>query len=83
MAQIIEQNSKIHVEKTPALERAQLAPQTVTRNGKPSVVVVSAEEWQRRIGRRGSLAEFLLASPLRGADLDLERRDDEPRDLSF
>lgn len=83
MAQIIEQNSKIHVEKTPALERAQLAPQTVTRNGKPSVVVVSAEEWQRRTGRRGSLAEFLLASPLRGADLDLERRDDEPRDLSF
>ncbi|MBB2908419.1 type II toxin-antitoxin system prevent-host-death family antitoxin [Agrobacterium pusense] len=83
MAQIIEQNSKIHVEKTPALERAQLAPQTITRNGKPSVVVVSAEEWQRRIGRRGSLAEFLLASPLRGADLDLERRDDEPRDLSF
>ncbi|UXT92729.1 type II toxin-antitoxin system Phd/YefM family antitoxin (plasmid) [Agrobacterium pusense] len=83
MAQIIEQNSKIHVEKTPALERAQLAPQTITRNGKPSVVVVSAEEWQRRTGRRGSLAEFLLASPLRGADLDLERRDDEPRDLSF
>lgn len=83
MAQIIEQNSKIHVEKTPALERAKLAPQTITRNGKPGVVVVSAEEWQRRIGRRGSLAEFLLASPLRGADLDLERRDDEPRDLSF
>ncbi|MDR6192811.1 hypothetical protein QE372_005145 [Agrobacterium pusense] len=50
MAQIIEQNSKIHVEKTPALERAQLAPQTITRNGKPSVVVVSAEEWQRELG---------------------------------
>nr|WP_313077642.1 type II toxin-antitoxin system prevent-host-death family antitoxin [Agrobacterium pusense] len=83
MGQIIEQNSKIHVEITPALERAQLAPQTITRNGKPSVVVVSAEEWQRRTGRRGSLAEFLLASPLRGADLDLERRHDEPRDLSF
>jgi len=83
MAQIIEQNSKIHVENTPALERAQLAPQTITRNGKPSVVVVSAEEWQRRTGRRGSLAEFLLASPLRCADLDLERRHDEPRDLSF
>src|SRR5690606_29530520 len=48
------------------MERAQLAPQTITRNGKPSVVVVSAEEWQRKTGRRGSLAEFLLASPLRG-----------------
>ncbi|MDA5639593.1 MULTISPECIES: type II toxin-antitoxin system prevent-host-death family antitoxin [Agrobacterium] len=83
MAQIIEHNSKIHVEKTPALERAQLAPQTITRNGKPSVVVVSTEEWHRKTGRRGSLAEFLLASPLRGADLDLERQHDEPGDLSL
>jgi prevent-host-death family protein len=29
------------------IERAQSEPQTITRNGKPSVVVVSAEEWQR------------------------------------
>ena len=65
------------------MERAQLAPQTITRNGKPSVVVVSAEEWQRKTGRGGSLAEFLLASPLRCADLDLERQHDEPRGLSL
>jgi prevent-host-death family protein len=65
------------------MERAQLAPQTITRNGRPSVVVVSAEEWQKKTARRGSLAEFLLASPLRGADLDLERQNDEPRDLSL
>jgi prevent-host-death family protein len=65
------------------MERAQLAPQTITRNGKPSVVVVSAEEWQRKAARRGSLAEFLLASPLRGADMDTERQSDEPRDLSL
>ncbi len=62
------------------MERAQSAPQTITRNGKPSVVVVSAEEWQRKTGRSGSLAEFLLESPMRGADLDLERQHDEPRD---
>ncbi|KAA9383030.1 type II toxin-antitoxin system Phd/YefM family antitoxin [Neorhizobium galegae] len=65
------------------MERAQLAPQTITRNGKPSVVVVSAEEWQKKTARRGSLAEFLLASPLRGSDLDVERQGDEPRDLSL
>lgn len=65
------------------MERAQVAPQTITRNGKPSVVVVSAEEWQKKTTRRGSLAEFLLASPLRGADLDVERQVDEPRDLSL
>ncbi len=63
------------------IERAQSAPQTITRNGKPSVVVVSAEEWQRKTVRRGTLAEFLMGSPLRGADLDLERQRDEPRDL--
>jgi prevent-host-death family protein len=63
------------------IERAQSVPQTITRNGKPSVVVVSAEEWQRKTARKGSLAEFLLHSPLRGADLDLERQSDEPRDL--
>ncbi|MGV1867601.1 MULTISPECIES: type II toxin-antitoxin system prevent-host-death family antitoxin [unclassified Rhizobium] len=62
------------------MERAQLAPQTITRNGKPSVVVVSAEEWEKKAARRGSLAEFLLASPLSGADLDSERQSDEPRD---
>lgn len=65
------------------MERAQSAPQTITRNGKPSVVVVSAEEWQKKTARRGSLAEFLLASPLRGADLDIERQQEEPRDLSL
>lgn len=63
------------------IDRAQSAPQTITRHGKPSVVVISAEEWQRKTARKGTLAEFLLESPLRGAELDLERQRDEPRDL--
>jgi hypothetical protein len=29
------------------------------------------------------LAEFLLASPLRGADLELERQRDAPRDVTL
>ena len=64
------------------IERAQSAPQTITQNGKPSVVVVSADEWQRKTARKGSLAAFLLQSPLRGADLTHERQGDEPHDLS-
>ena len=63
------------------VDRAQAGPQTITRNGKPSAVIVSAEEWARKTLRKGTLAEFLLASPLRGADLDLERRRDTPRDV--
>jgi prevent-host-death family protein len=63
------------------VDRAQACPQIVTRNGKPSAVIVSAEEWARKTVRKGTLAEFLLASPLRGADLDLERQHDAPRDV--
>lgn len=63
------------------IDRAQTTPQTITRNGKPSVVVVSHEEWERKTARKGTLAEFLMASPLRGSDLNLERQLDEPRDL--
>lgn len=55
------------------IEHAQAAPQTITRNGRASVVVVSAEEWQRKTVRKATVAEFLLESPLRGAELDLER----------
>lgn len=62
------------------VDRAQAAPQTITRNGKPSAVIVSAEEWARKTARKGTLAEFLLASPLRGADLELDRQHDAPRD---
>lgn len=65
------------------IDRAQSSPQTITRNGKPSVVVVSAEEWERKTARKGTLAQFLLDSPLRGLDLDVERLRDEPRDLSL
>ncbi len=46
-------------------------------------VVVSAEEWQRKTARKGTPAEFLLASPRRGADLELERVSDAPRDLDL
>lgn len=63
------------------IERAQTSPQTINRNGKPSVVVVSAEEWERKTARKGTLAEFLLSSPLRSVNLDVERLLDEPRDL--
>jgi prevent-host-death family protein len=65
------------------IERAQTDPQIITRHGKPSAGVVSAEEWARKTVRKGTLAEFLLASPLREADLDLERARDQPRDVEL
>ena len=65
------------------VDRAQAGPQLITRNGKPSAVVVSVEEWARKTARRGTLAEFLLASPLAGADLDIARKHDTPRDVEL
>ncbi|MEH2676535.1 type II toxin-antitoxin system Phd/YefM family antitoxin [Bradyrhizobium elkanii] len=65
------------------IERAQTDPQIITRHGKPSVVIVSAEEWARKTTARARSPEFLMASPLRDADLDLERVRDQPRDLDL
>jgi prevent-host-death family protein len=55
-------------------------PQTITRKGKEAVVVVSTEEWQRKTVRKGNLAEFFAASPLRGTGLRIKRSKDGPRE---
>lgn len=65
------------------VDRAQAGPQLITRNGKPSAVIVSAEEWSRKTTRRGTLAEFLLASPLRDAGIDLDRLDHPAREIEL
>ena len=56
-------------------------PQTITKNGRNAVVVVSAEEWERKTKRIGSLAEFLAASPLRSSGLGLKPAKDRPRKI--
>jgi prevent-host-death family protein len=58
-------------------------PQTITKNGRSTAVLVSIEEWERKTKRSGSLADFLLASPLRGADLELERLRDDAKDIKL
>jgi prevent-host-death family protein len=54
-------------------------PQTITRNGQLTAVIVSAEEWDRKTRRIGNLAEFFAASPLRDSSLQIERVQDSPR----
>jgi prevent-host-death family protein len=48
-------------------------PQTITRNGRKAAVVVAAEEWEKKTKRKGNLAEFFAASPLRDAGLKRKR----------
>jgi len=58
-------------------------PQTITRNGRTAVVVVAAEEWQRKTRRSGNLAEFFAASPLHKSGLTIARRVDRTRKLDL
>ena len=58
-------------------------PQTITKNGRTAVVVVSAEEWERKTRRPGSLAEFFAGSPLRGSGLKTSRKKDGPRKIDL
>jgi prevent-host-death family protein len=48
-------------------------PQTITKRGKAAAVVVSVQEWERKTRRKGNLAEFFAASPLRGSGLSIAR----------
>lgn len=58
-------------------------PQVITRHGRKAVVVVAAEEWERKAQRQGTLADFFAASPLRESGLDVERPQDGPRDIDL
>jgi prevent-host-death family protein len=58
-------------------------PQTITRHGKAAVVLVSAEEWERKTRRTGNLADFLASSPLRESGLDVEREPDGVRKVEL
>jgi prevent-host-death family protein len=73
------QEAKAHFSEVFRLAREH-GPQRVTKHGREAVVVIPAEEYARLAqskARKGSLAEFFAASPLRGSGIDLER----PRDF--
>ena len=48
-------------------------PQTVTKHGKDSVVVLSAEEYRKLDRPKTSLVEFFQKSPLSKVEIDLKR----------
>ena len=57
--------------------------QTVTVHGKPTAVVVSAEEYARLTRRRGKLSSALLRPDLAADDLDISRSHDTGRDIEL
>jgi prevent-host-death family protein len=48
-------------------------PQTVTKHGKDSVVVLSAEDYRKLEQPKTSLVEFFQKSPLSKVEIDLKR----------
>jgi prevent-host-death family protein len=67
------------------VEAAQRKPQTVTKHGRPAVVVVAADEYDRlrklQQLKAPSFAEMLLAMPQ--GDIEFERLNATPRDVEF
>ncbi len=54
-------------------------PQVITKNGRAAAVVISYQEFQSLTAKKESFSDFLLASPLCGAKLDLTRSKDTGR----
>lgn len=58
-------------------------PQTITRNGKKAVCVVSVKEWERKTKRIGSLVDFFSSSPIANGTLDIDRMKDTPGEIDL
>lgn len=74
--------AKAHFSKV--IERALSdGPQTITRHGRNTVVVVSATEWEKKTRCKGSLADFFAESPLRDSGLAIERDGEAAREIDL
>jgi hypothetical protein len=53
------------------------------KNSRRTVVVVCAEEWDRKGHRPGNLAKFFAESPLRNSGLEIARIKDGPQEIDL
>ena len=58
-------------------------PQTVTRHGKPFVVIVSVAAWEKSQPKKKSVLAALRSCPADLTKLDLVRSKERPRDLAL
>ena len=66
------------------VEQAQSkGPQTITKHGVVTAVLVSAQEWNRKTKRTGNLAEFFANSPLPNSGIKVVRKNDRPRKVDL
>jgi antitoxin Phd len=61
-------------------------PQLIIRQGKEGVVMISDEQYDEFVGRSHqpkTLVQFFRESPFVGVELDLERQDDQGREVEL
>lgn len=63
-----------------ALEKG---PQTITRHGKAEVILLSMKDYRNMMRKKEPLSEFFRKSPLKGVDLDIERRKEKGREVEL
>jgi antitoxin Phd len=59
------------------------SPQEITLRGKPTVVVLSTQQYERLKQPKQKLVEFLRQSPLVGISLELKRDKSPMRDVDL
>ena len=64
-------------------DAVRLGPQRITVRGRPAAVVLSTEAYERLVGGKPSLMDFLGATPWAGAKLELERDRSSPREVAI
>jgi antitoxin Phd len=57
--------------------------QIVTRRGRKTVAILPFDEYERLTKRTDNLSQFLLASPLAGSELIIDRDKSTPRSLEI
>ena len=59
-------------------------PQTVTKHGKETVVILSIDDYRKTFENRAvSLVDFFKTSPLKGIELDIKRSKDTGRKVAL
>jgi prevent-host-death family protein len=76
------QNAKAHLSEL-VREASSGSPQEITLRGKPAVVVLSTQQYEKLKHPKQKLANFLRESPLMGLDIEIKRSKEPMRDVDL
>ena len=76
------QQAKAHLSEL-VKEAANGKPQEITLRGKPTVIVLSTEQYIKLVKPQAGLVSFLRKSPLFGIELNIERDKSLPREIEL